>query len=126
MANDKKIRLDQLFALSETVKDGRLFLQWVHDIGDWWSHSICVTKYEQDNSGITVPANVTVAHLLGGEGGCIPEDIGGILKYQHVIRQLTGKLALDQEIRNASTSNINPGCKEWWTLFNEEFRSKSN
>ncbi len=38
MANDKRISLDQLFALSHTIDDGRLFLQWVYDIGDWWSH----------------------------------------------------------------------------------------
>jgi hypothetical protein len=73
-----------------------------------------------------VPADAPVAHLVGGEGGCIPENVGGILKYQQLMRQLTGKMVIDQSIRNATTSNINPGCEEWWVLFNEEFRSKSN
>lgn len=126
MANDKNITLGQLFALDDNVEVSKLLLQWVHDVGDWWSHSICVTKYDECDTGIEIPTDATVAHLLGGKGGSIPEDIGGIERYHQLILQLTGSVPVSEESPSIITTNIDPGCEKWWSLFNEKFRSKMN
>lgn len=124
MANDKNIRLGQLFALDDKV-EGTLLLQYVYDIGDWWSHSICVTKFDETDD-LDVPNDATVAHLLGGEGGSIPEDSGGIHRYFELILKLNGQMVLDPDEHNGKRSNINPSCEEWWSIFNSNFRQASN
>jgi len=90
MADDRKIELGQLFALNDNINNDELLIQWVYDFGDWWSHSIHLSKYDG-----TVPAGATVAHLIGGEGGGIPEDAGGILQY-------CNNAPTDRSIRNAT------------------------
>lgn len=140
LANDQKITLGQLFVLNKNGDDGGLHLQYVHDFGDWvssmqipsdvqcilisflplrfntipclclanqWSHSICVTKYEED-----VPNNATVAHLVGGKGGSIPDDAGGIIGYAEKISQLIGR-------------QVGPNSERWWDLVND-LRGSSN
>ena len=121
MANDRDITLGQLFALKDSTSKDKLLLQWVHDIGDWWSHSISVTKHEEEG-----PADATVAHLLSGTGGSIPENIGGIQKFYLLMLRLTGKFPLGRKERKGNKCNADPSSEEWRELFNNSFRSKPN
>ena len=109
LANDKHITLGQLFVLDKNGND-ELSLQYVHDFGDWWSHTLNVVKYESGD----VPKAATVAHLLGGEGGSIIDDSGGVSKYCLKMCQLIGP------------TRINPNDEEWWELLNGEIRQNSN
>ena len=122
IANDKQISLGQLFALDD---DDKMFLQYVTDLGCWWSHSICVTKYDESD-GIKVPSDATVAHLIGGEGGSIPEDIGGIQRYHELIHQLKGKIPVNHKTHKGIKSHANPSTEQWWDLFNDVYRGKAN
>lgn len=121
MANDKKIELGQLFALDDNVKNNELLLQWVYDFGDWWSHSIHLSKYDG-----AVPAGATVAYLIAGEGGGIPEDTGGIPQYYKIMLQLTGKGDVNHRRNKGLQTRVDPSSELWWDLFNNEFRRKTN
>ena len=72
MANDKDISIGQLFTLDNNSHDS-MNIQFVHDLGDWWSHTIHVSKYDE-----TVPKDASVAHLLSGDGAVPPEGTLGI------------------------------------------------
>ena len=121
MADDRKIELGQLFALNDNINNDKLLIQWVYDFGDWWSHNIHLSKYDG-----TVPSGATVAPLIGGEGGGIPEDAGGILQYCKIMLQLTGKGDVNQERNEGLQTQIDPSSELWWDLFNKEFRRKTN
>lgn len=50
-----------------TNKGGEMNLQYVYNFGDWWSHTIRITKYDSP-----VPTGATVAYLMSGKGWCPP------------------------------------------------------
>ena len=122
LANDKKITIGQLFSSdtdtntdTDTDTDTKTTsIQFVHDLGDWWSHTIQVSKF----SG-TVPPSATVAYLLSGRGGCPPEDTGGIRNYSLLMNKLTSRVPIDENCAD-------PSDESWWNLLNEEIRAKSN
>lgn len=84
------------------------------DFGDWWSHTINVSKYDE-----SVPAGTTIAHLISGSGACPPEDCGGVINYMQVVGQLSGKLVKEGKL-------LSPANPEWWESIDGEFRSKKN
>lgn len=100
-----------------------MYLQYVHDFGDWWSHTIRVTKYDG-----SVPSNGTVAHLMSGTGCCPPEDIGGIVNYSEVMFQLNGvtKVKKDSNVLEGDDYIIDPTSERWWAILNNEVRKKHN
>jgi hypothetical protein len=115
MANDQNISIGQLFLLDNT-DEKEMKLQFVHDFGDWWSHAITISKFDKS---VAAPSS-SVAHLLGGQGGCPPEDSGGIKLYIQTMNRLMGLSPFEQ----GGTSN--PGEERWWELLNKEVRSKNN
>lgn len=133
MANDKHITLGQLFSLDDEYgkKNGELYLQYVVDLGCWWTHSISVTRHDESN-GMTIPSTASVAHLIRGEGGSIPEDVGGLQGYFQLCQQLAGKFHVDsrQEYKDSGSKGmryrVNPSNERWWQLFNEGYRGKAN
>jgi len=127
MANDKKLSLGDLCYGTNTPMNerGETNLQYVHDFGDWWSHTITITTFDDKTEDIqALPANVSVAHLLSGRGGCPPEDIGGVCIYCRIMAQLLGKMSLsnDSNTNNNRTNRniVQPSSQEWWALLNTE------
>jgi len=121
MVNAKSITLGDLFLLDE--KD-EMYLQYVHDFGDWWSHTICVTKYNDQ-----APPDTTVAHLLSGDGVCPPEDIGGVEMFSRRMSELTGRIDQNEEGvegYGGSSRVADPSSERWWELMNKEVRGKHN
>lgn len=119
LVDDTKITLQDLFqdGVDET---GTMY---VHDIGAWWSHSICVSKVgdtinDEDNNKIAKDGFVTF--LLNGFGGAPCEDSEGVKGYCQSICQLSGSLPNDDGM------HLDPSSEEWWVLFNEEIRKKHN
>eukprot|EP00985_Skeletonema_marinoi_P016458 scaffold8867_cov66-Skeletonema_marinoi.AAC.1 len=88
VANDKQISIGQLYASEES---DNLTVQWVHDFGDWYSHSIDISRCDGKN----VPSNANVAYLMEGAGLNIPEDAGGIFLYEQLIGKLTHRFPME-------------------------------
>lgn len=94
------------------------------DFGDWWSHTIIVSKYDG-----SPPEEVSIAHLLSGSGACPPEDSGGIEGYTKIVSQLCGKLPLkndDNEVDETYRLSVSPISPKWWGLMNSNIRSSVN
>ena len=119
VASDKQLSVGQLFA-SEDCDNVKV--QWVHDFGDWYSHSIEISRYDDEN----VPNNASVAHLIRGEGLNIPEDSGGIFSYTRMIRCLTGKNLMEIGDDDVTLAHTDPSSEHWWKYFNAEVRNKPN
>jgi hypothetical protein len=123
LANDKVITLGELFTLD---KQDDLELQYVHDFGDWWSHTISVSKYDGE-----VPTSASVAHLISGEGSCPPEDTGGSSNYAQTMSKLTGAMGIKskdtyEERDNEVSQTVDPSNERWWKFLNLEVRGKMN
>jgi len=107
-------------------------LQYVHDLGDWYSHSIDVSIYD----GQSVPNNANVAYLIRGEGLGIPEDAGGLFFYEQLIGRLTGRYQMkigDNGLPGGAAffdddlgALTDPSSEHWWKYFNSEVRNKPN
>lgn len=52
-------------------------LQYVYDLGDWWSHTILVESVEEEDAS----ASAGVAEVLDGWGSTPTEDSGGVLQW---------------------------------------------
>ena len=124
LANDRKILLGDLFV----PDDGETLLQYVHDFGDWWSHTITITRSE-----IPPLDGTTVAHLDSGSGSCPPEDCGGILEYCKKMAKLSGRRPLTSddvhelsEYSDKKGENTDPSRPLWWKAWNAELRGKHN
>ena len=109
--------------LFEDCPEDQVYLQYVYDFGDFYSHSITLEKYDGE-----IPKDATVAYLLSGLNPCPPEDIGGINKYGSVVSKLCGKVAHEDESLNLSENEnfLSPSNERWWDLLNSEVRSKPN
>lgn len=120
LANDKAITLRDLF---EDCPEDQVYLQYVYDFGDFYSHSITLEKYDGE-----IPKDATVAYLLSGLNPCPPEDIGGVNKYASVVSKLCGKVAHEDESLNLSENEnfLSPSNERWWDLLNSEVRGKPN
>jgi hypothetical protein len=79
VVDDREILLGDLFYSS---KDDACTLQWVHDLGDWWSHTIEVFEDLSKQQ-----AETSAAVLLSGSGACPPEGAGGVVQYSSSIRK---------------------------------------
>lgn len=113
VANDKQISIGQIFA-SEEID---VTLQWVHDFGDWYSHSIKISKYD----GQTM-SDSSVAFLIKGEGLGVPEDSGGPISFCEMMRKITGKMAIEIDEDSHVTALVDPSSEHWWRYFNDELR----
>ncbi|KAL7539398.1 hypothetical protein ACHAXR_010730 [Thalassiosira sp. AJA248-18] len=122
LANDKHVTLGQLFASSE-CDDGNMHLEYVHDFGDWWSHSICVSKHSEEDG--YVPKKAKVAYLVRGQAGRLPEDVGGLVGYFASIGMLTGQLRVGGQ-HGSEVVSPDPSDKQWWNLVNAKIRFKPN
>ena len=123
LANDKVITLGDLYALD---KQDEIKLQYVHDFGDWWSHTISVSKYDGE-----VPTSASVAHLVSGEGSCPPEDTGGYSNYAQTMSKLTGTMGIKskdtfEEYDDEVSQTVDPSNERWWKFLNLEVRGKMN
>jgi hypothetical protein len=128
LADDCKICLGDLFAPDAF---GESKLQYVHDFGDWWSHTIDITRGEK----APVPEDASVAYLESGSGCCPYEDCGGAAKYAQTIIKLTGSAAIDpQDVnekgerteRSVVEGRADPSRERWWKFLNSEIRGKKN
>lgn len=117
VANDKQISIGQLFASEETD----VTLQWVHDFGDWYSHSIKISKYDGQNV-----TDSSVAFLIQGEGLGVPEDSGGPIYFCEMMRKITGKMAIEIDDHSHIAALADPSSEHWWRYFNDEVRKKHN
>ncbi len=117
VANDKQISIGQLFASEETDK---VSVQWVHDFGDWYSHSIKISRYDGQM------ADSSVACLVKGEGLGVPEDSGGPISFCEMMRKLTGKMAIEIDEDSHVSDFVDPSSEHWWRYFNDEVRKKHN
>jgi hypothetical protein len=127
LADDCKVCLGDLFVPDEF---GESKLQYVHDFGDWWSHTIVITRDKA-----TVPGDVSVAYLKSGSGWCPYEDCGGADKYIQAISKLTGSADIypqDVNEEGGETAlwgydgRADPSRELWWKFLNLEIRSKKN
>jgi len=124
LANDKLITLGALFTFD---KQDEMKLQYVHDFGDWWSHSISVVKYDGE-----IPSSASVAHLVSGGGNCPPDDIGGYPRYVQTMSKLTGKMEIKSEeifedlLDGNMSEKVDPSNERWWKYLNSEVRGKMN
>lgn len=120
---------DRVICLGDLIdpEAGVARLQYVYDLGDWWSHSIYVSR-----ASVPPPGGVTVAHLVSGSGACPPEDCGGPHRYYETIAKLTGDIFFNKSgLNNAQVldrieGSVDPSREPWWQLLNEEIRSKPN
>ena len=100
MRNDKHIKTGNFLLLDN---NDEMNIQFVHDLGNLWSHTIQVSKFE----GI-VPASASVAHLLSGQGGCLNEDSGGTKRHAVTMNKLAGRTLIDTPRQETFTD---PGNK---------------
>jgi hypothetical protein len=126
LADDRKVCLGDLFAPDEF---GESKLQYVHDLGDWWSHTIVITREKAP-----VPEDASVAYLQSGSGCCPYEDCGGPDKYAQILVKLTGSAAIyPQDVNEGESTDrsviegrADPSRELWWKFLNSEIRSKKN
>lgn len=126
VANDRKVLLGDLFVPDD---DGQTELQYVHDFGDWWSHTITITK-----TSSRPPDETTVAHLESGSGSCPPEDSGGVIRYCDKMEKLSGLKPITSADSYETTMKsddkrptfTDPSKEVWWRTWNSEFRGKLN
>lgn len=89
----------------------------VYDMGDWWSHTVQVSKYDGDLEDET---SVSVAHLVSGTGQCPIEDIHGVDNYCMKMMKLSGVVEPKPYVK------LTPSSEAWWNFFNDEIRVKPN
>ena len=114
LADDRSILLGDLCFNRE--RSSQCVLQYVHDFGCWWSHTI-----EVEISSEQPRTDGSVAILLSGEGPCPPDDSGGVIAYHKEVMKLAGQLP-DGE----SELDLDPSCSQWWETLNSVWRSKGN
>jgi Plasmid pRiA4b ORF-3-like protein/Ankyrin repeats (3 copies)/Kelch motif len=126
MADDQKIMFGDLFFRGQDDNDTQtMYMRYIHDFGDWWSHSLTVTKYTG-----AVPPDASVAHVLSGYGICPPDDSGGILDYTQKMQQLTGELEMKVDKDDPDKERLvlddgalaNPLKEMWWKVSEETKR----
>eukprot|EP00986_Skeletonema_menzelii_P008040 scaffold3268_cov171-Skeletonema_menzelii.AAC.2 len=118
VANDKQISIGQLFASEDT---DIVTLQYIHDLGDWYSHQIKISKYDGQSL-----KDSTVACLVRGEGLRVPEDSGGLMSYCEIMRKITGRMAIEIDEDSHTKAFVDPSSEHWWRYFNAEVRNKHN
>lgn len=128
MADARDICLGDLWDPDE---DGKTYLQFVHDFGDFWSHTITITR----GAAYPPPAGETVAYLVDGSGACPPENCGGPHGYCMRIAKLTGEYPimpgdfLEDEKSDGYDVVLgmqDPSQPMWWRYLNDEVRCKQN
>jgi hypothetical protein len=87
VVDDREILLGDLFYSN---KNDTCTLQWVHDLGDWWSHTIEVSEDMSKQEAAT-----SAAVLLSGSGACPPEGTGGVVQYCQTLMKLNGATKVD-------------------------------
>jgi hypothetical protein len=117
VVDDQEILLGDLFYSNKT---GACTLQWVHDLGDWWSHTI---ELSEDSSKQL--AETSAAVLLAGSGACPPDGAGGVVQYCRNVLKLTGTLEGGSGAEHGA-GPLDPSNPEWWTIINDELRGKGN
>lgn len=117
VANDKQISIGQLYASEDTDV---VTLQYVHDLGDYYSHQITISKYDGQKP------DSNVACLVQGEGLGVPEDSGGLMGYCETMRGLTGKMPIEIDENSHEKAFVDPSSEHWWRYFNAEVRNKYN
>mmetsp|Transcript_20510 Transcript_20510/g.48176 ORF Transcript_20510/g.48176 Transcript_20510/m.48176 type:complete len:1099 (+) Transcript_20510:105-3401(+) len=128
LANDKDITIGQLFAKQNMDKEssggGVLYMQYVHDFGDWYSHTLMFECPREED----IPQDSSVAHLISGSGLEVPEDCSGIVQYCKLMKEFTGRLGVPGELgdNNSKPKPSHPGEERWWKLFQSEVRAKHN
>lgn len=78
MLSDEEVTLqDALGSLKE--------FEYVYDHGDYWEHTIKISKVLEHDPRLTYPA------CVGGENACPPEDCGGLAGFENLKDVLAGK-----------------------------------
>jgi Plasmid pRiA4b ORF-3-like protein len=112
MADDQKIMLGDHFFQGDHDDTEEIHIRYIHDFGDWWSHTLTVTMYY----GAVPPDASAVAHVLSGCGTCPPEDCGGITENIKKIQQLTGVVLVKDDFDEVEPDDkilVHP-LKEMW------------
>lgn len=110
LARDNKVLLGDLFY---SKKSSSCFLQYVQDLGCWWSHTIQITVPSENPNEVG-----GAAVLISGAGACPPDDSEGILGYSQKMMKLVNHPGNDQ--------GIDPASSDWWDIVNTEWRAKPN
>jgi hypothetical protein len=116
VVDDREILLGDLFYSS---KNDTCMLQWVHDLGDWWSHTIDVSEDLSQQQ-----AETSAAVLLSGSGACPPEGTGGVAQYCQTLLKLNGTTRVDGDQQGGGY--LDPSSSSWWELVNDNLRGKEN
>jgi Plasmid pRiA4b ORF-3-like protein len=119
MADDQKIMLGDLFYHQDHDDTKEMYIRYIHDFGDWWSHTLTVTKYSDD-----FPPDASVAHILSGYGACPPDDCGGMVAYVKRISQLSGGLDMNvdrddhdaERVPREDGKFVYPLKEMWWKV----------
>mmetsp|Transcript_30956 Transcript_30956/g.77004 ORF Transcript_30956/g.77004 Transcript_30956/m.77004 type:complete len:357 (+) Transcript_30956:120-1190(+) len=100
VVDDRKVFVrDLLLTPGESV-------QWVYDLGDWWSHTVTVVEEgtgTRPEDGTRTPEDAAadaalaaevgaggVAQIISGAGACPPDDSGGLMGYVTKVMELLG------------------------------------
>ncbi|KAJ1485863.1 hypothetical protein T484DRAFT_1791794 [Baffinella frigidus] len=110
---------DEQITVWDVLRQKNDGVQWVSDLGDWWSHHIEVEEVRGEGGEDIGDWADPVATVVDGEGVCPPEDCNGLVGYTQIMNKLQGRTQVED-------NHLNPTIPEWWTLLNSEFRSKHN
>jgi hypothetical protein len=113
LADDRHVLLGDLVYAGNVNGEGVMDLQYVHDFGCWWSHSIRIDPSEP-------PPDRSVAYLLSGHSACPLEDTNGPTGWCETMARVLGLLSLEDE------TPVGPSHPLWWKLVHEELRGNSN
>ena len=119
-ADDRSIELGDLlygeFAGSNI--DDVIDLEWVHDFGCWWTHSIHVEPCQPPKSG-------HVAWLISGEKACPLEDSGGTHGWIQTMGKVFGQINMEGGNKKLDTKT-GPSNSAWWEILRDECHGKHN
>jgi Plasmid pRiA4b ORF-3-like protein len=92
---------------TQTSDSPRLDLQYIYDIGSWWSHTIAISETQN-----TIDTAVLMCLYLGTVLACPADNIGGVNEYKKLHHQLM--------------NNSDPSRDDWGEMFCVEVRSQRN
>jgi hypothetical protein len=118
---------------------------YVHDLGDWWEHSITCVGVVREGDGKAAAASSSAlssspppppppscvsgaAELLGGALAGVPLDSGGLGRFVTNVNILAGNVPVDDPTNpnpHQRSRVLSPSSPEWWRSVKDDFRKKN-